>query len=105
VDARSLSAYGDAAPGVYLRHLSQAGSGAREGCILAPNTLQQAFHIRELIFYLLTVDPFLMTICGPVGCQSIARIYTIADGGRPTRGVHAPALAISVPGPGVEVFD
>jgi hypothetical protein len=92
-------------------HLCQAGSSSRQGCVLAPNTLLQFALINQRIRDVMLADPLLMAICGPANCHPIARIYTIADGLRPTRGVHAPSLALPVPAPGgvavlgVDVFD
>jgi hypothetical protein len=84
-------------------HLCLAGSGQKQGCILAPNNLQQYVGIHQRIVLLMAADPFLIAICGPPNCHPIARVYTIADRKHATCGVHTAPQAVAAPG--VEVFD
>jgi hypothetical protein len=109
---RALPDFSGAAPGVYIcEHLCQAGSGKRQGCILAPNTLLHYGRISMRMRDLMLTDPCLIAICGPANCHPIARLYTFADCRNATRGVHSPppALPVAAPGgaavAGVEVVD
>jgi hypothetical protein len=84
--------------------LAQCGSGHQQGTVLlAPNTLEQSYRIREKIAYLKMGDPYLLAICAGNRCP-LARVYVIADGKRNTMGEHM-AMQPLPAGQGVQAFD